>query len=206
MRYLLGFTAAAALSAGAAGAVTFDPSNPFELNDDFSDGDISSPFSEGDIVYIDPNITFGEDDVQEVTFEYAGSEAGFNNVSVAFNGLIFDNDISGIGDTSATFTNFGTGTLTFAFCTNSGSGVADDCIQNGGTSGDLTMAFAVDPNDDMVGYFFFGDNTGDQDYDDLVVKATFGSPLTPVPLPAAGWLLLAGVGGIAAMKRRQKKA
>ena len=28
----------------------------------------------------------------------------------------------------------------------------------------------------------------------------------PVPLPAAGWMLLAGVGGMAAMKRRKKKA
>jgi len=30
--------------------------------------------------------------------------------------------------------------------------------------------------------------------------------LTPVPLPAAGWLLLAGVGGLAALKRRRKHA
>ncbi|MCG6883232.1 MAG: VPLPA-CTERM sorting domain-containing protein [Silicimonas sp.] len=29
---------------------------------------------------------------------------------------------------------------------------------------------------------------------------------TPVPLPAAGWLLLAGLGGMAAMKRRSKAA
>jgi|SRR6056297_35897 len=30
--------------------------------------------------------------------------------------------------------------------------------------------------------------------------------LTPVPLPAAGWMLLAGVGGLVAMKRRKAKA
>jgi hypothetical protein len=30
--------------------------------------------------------------------------------------------------------------------------------------------------------------------------------VTPVPLPAAGWMLLAGVGGIAAIRRRRKAA
>lgn len=33
----------------------------------------------------------------------------------------------------------------------------------------------------------------------------FSFTATPVPLPAAGWLLLAGVGGLAAMGRRRKK-
>ena len=32
----------------------------------------------------------------------------------------------------------------------------------------------------------------------------WSAPLSPVPLPAAGWLLIAGLGGIAAMKRRTK--
>lgn len=30
--------------------------------------------------------------------------------------------------------------------------------------------------------------------------------LTPIPLPAAGWMLIAGLGGIAAMKRRKRAA
>ncbi len=30
--------------------------------------------------------------------------------------------------------------------------------------------------------------------------------VTPVPLPAAGWMLIAGLGGLAAMKRRKSKA
>jgi hypothetical protein len=32
----------------------------------------------------------------------------------------------------------------------------------------------------------------------------FDTAVSPVPLPAAGWMLLAGLGGIAAMKRRKK--
>ncbi len=33
-----------------------------------------------------------------------------------------------------------------------------------------------------------------------------GNPLAPVPLPAAGWMLLAGIGGLAAVARRRKPA
>jgi hypothetical protein len=29
-------------------------------------------------------------------------------------------------------------------------------------------------------------------------------PISPVPLPAAGWMLLAGVGGLVALRRRAK--
>ncbi|MEM9709309.1 MAG: choice-of-anchor K domain-containing protein [Pseudomonadota bacterium] len=31
-----------------------------------------------------------------------------------------------------------------------------------------------------------------------------GDPITPVPLPAAGWMLIAGIGGLAALRRRKK--
>jgi hypothetical protein len=36
------------------------------------------------------------------------------------------------------------------------------------------------------------------------VTTTPVDPVTPVPLPAAGWMLIAGVGGLSAMKRRKK--
>lgn len=34
--------------------------------------------------------------------------------------------------------------------------------------------------------------------------SNLGDYVAPIPLPAAGWMLLAGIGGIAAMKRRKK--
>ena len=45
-------------------------------------------------------------------------------------------------------------------------------------------------------------NTQENASSTLVISAH----IEPVPLPAAGWLLIAGVGGLAAMKRRKKNA
>lgn len=37
-----------------------------------------------------------------------------------------------------------------------------------------------------------------------ILAATFTQNISPVPLPAAGWMLLAGIGGLAALRRRKK--
>lgn len=51
--------------------------------------------------------------------------------------------------------------------------------------------------------------TAEGQRNDAVLRASFtANPITvnPVPLPAAGWMLLAGFGGLAALKRRKNKA
>lgn len=39
----------------------------------------------------------------------------------------------------------------------------------------------------------------------IVTPPPSGGGLTPIPLPAAGWLMLAGLGGLGALSRRRRK-
>jgi hypothetical protein len=48
------------------------------------------------------------------------------------------------------------------------------------------------------------DATNDAIDTPLVGAKSAGLVVSPVPLPAAGWMLLAGLGGIAALRRRAK--
>lgn len=54
-----------------------------------------------------------------------------------------------------------------------------------------------------VSFFNTAENAANESY---FVAAFDFDPVTPspVPLPAAGWMLIAGIGGLVAMKRRQK--
>jgi hypothetical protein len=49
-------------------------------------------------------------------------------------------------------------------------------------------------------------NYGSNDGNQLGLKFTRISPVTPVPLPAGGLLLLSGLAGVVALKRRKKRA
>lgn len=62
-------------------------------------------------------------------------------------------------------------------------------------------------------YHFVGSYEGDQfsigaegHHDSWKLAGISVHYMAPIPLPAAGWMLLAGIGGIAAMKRRKKVA
>ena len=50
---------------------------------------------------------------------------------------------------------------------------------------------------------FFGDPSGLAG-NGIVAQVAPQNPVSAVPLPATGWMLLAGFGGLAAMKRRKK--
>lgn len=76
-----------------------------------------------------------------------------------------------------------------------------------GVGGDTSVSFKLDDGNGILAledFYAMGvrvQEVGPQGASDKL----FGYvSLTPVPLPAAGWLLLAGVGGLAAMRRRNK--
>ena len=62
------------------------------------------------------------------------------------------------------------------------------------------------PSTGIVGRGWVGQDAGQEKPNDFLFTATLdpnGNTPPPVPLPAAGWMLLAGIGGMAAMRRRK---
>ncbi|MDG4649432.1 THxN family PEP-CTERM protein [Roseibacterium sp. SDUM158017] len=72
--------------------------------------------------------------------------------------------------------------------------------------GDTRYTIAVDDFDILNGFVLedgsFLSAEGTRNGIDILGSIT----MTPVPLPAAGWMLLAGLGGLAMMRRRQSRA
>jgi len=136
-----------------------------------------------------------------VTYTYVGREAGYtNNFLVDGVQKFTTNPQTGPGTTALQVTG-GAGLLNFSFTTNDPA----TAIHNaGGATPTGTSDFAIGYAriSDTEWYAFFDDRGNHFDLDDLVVRIN----VAPVPLPAAGFLLLGGLGVMGAVARRRKSA
>jgi hypothetical protein len=132
----------------------------------------------------------------QITVEFIGKEAGAVNTAFSVGGgSILNTDA--IGTMYSFFQDVG-GTLNFSFASGLGSIAGSE-----GFSGGAGVAFSFCDACTLVYAYFDDSGAGeDRDWDDMVVKITVDA----VPVPAAGFMLLGGLGGLAALRRRRKTA
>lgn len=186
-----GALVAAAAMAPLAQAASFNlvGSNFSALPSDFNPSPAVPGLGAGSNVLL--NGTLGLTGPGRVTFTYLGTEAGYENQFLAGGSTIFNNKSASNPITDQLF---GPGTMDFAFRTANPLQV----VQNGSSTGDYGSIALFKLSDKSV-YALFNDSaTVDKDYDDMAVRMD----VAPVPLPAAAWMLLMGLGGLGVVKRR----
>lgn len=154
----------------------------------------------------------------DILVEYLGAEAGFNN-SFSWAGNLFTTTPGGGGAwvpppaaVSQIFTGVTSGLLDFAFGANSVVGTntnASNPGDHGAGRANFFVSFANEnaSSGNMV-YLFFDDiGSPDDNHDDMVIRLSVANGaigIAPIPLPAAGFLLLGGLGIMGAVARRRK--
>jgi len=151
----------------------------------------------------------------KVTFSLVGAESGFTN------SLLFDGSAIITENANGSIADFSTGALlgkTFSTIVSGGTDLASLLsyhIVRGGGKPDLTFdssddEFGVFASSASLGHlstFFLGlDDSGavsDDNDDDIIVRVDV---VSTIPLPAAAWMLLAGLGGMFGLRKFRRTA
>lgn len=163
----------------------------------------------------------------ELTIEYLGAEGAFENEFHYKDSLLFTTaGVDGEGTwcstsltgctapLASTTVTVSAGLIDFFFKSPLGDAVngfnADNAL--GATEVNYFVTFdngEASTSGQSVVLWFDDDGANDDDnHDDMAIRLTLkgGNVVADVPLPAAGWMLLAGLGGLGAVARRKKKA
>lgn len=204
MKKILGLAGAALLAgtfAVSAASLSVVGGSPFALKSSFNPTPDLSGLGLMPGTMVNVGGTLETDKASNVTVTFLGKEAGATDYFVETIGLgNIRNKLSEVG-TSITFTQ-GMGAIKFLFETLFQGG---GTIANGGapTDPDMSMAFSSVFNSGKSVYAFFDDGSPngapDRDYDDMIVQID----IQAIPLPAGGLLLLTGLAGLAAARRRK---
>jgi hypothetical protein len=184
---LAGATAAASVAQAA--SFTFLGGDDYALPGNFDPSPAMPGLGAGSHVLT--NATLGLSGPGRVTFTFLGTEAGYDNLFHFAGESLFANH-SGTNPSVERIA--GAGPLDFAFSTVSPA----QLVANGASAGTWGSIAFFKLSDTSV-YALYNDGAPvDADYDDMAVRMD----VAPVPLPAAAWLLVAGLGGLGLVKRR----
>ncbi|AXI48380.1 hypothetical protein C1J03_21730 [Sulfitobacter sp. SK012] len=177
-----------------------NPGSNYTLNAASGGSNLSSPFDLGEFVH--NNFVINLNNGSLLSADLAISIAG------SVNGTAFSID------------------PTFSFTHIETPNNANPCAQGGSApcadlvtlvnAQDLSQVFDVDGQDFTLTVLGFDTGSGpfssfltsENQSNSATLSASFSlaEEVPPVPLPAAGWMLMAGIGGIAATRRRKSKA
>ncbi len=151
-------------------------------------------------------LTLGANQKAEITYQVLGQESGFFNYLVVEGANIPETDTVTLTVSEMN----SSGYLDFGFASNRQYGTsagATYSITNGGISEigtyKLGLGTITSPDDKNFSlYSYFGDGTGDSDFDDIVVGITV--QVSTIPVPASFPLLLAGLAGIGLIRRKRQ--